>query len=80
MNKTANRFPPEMRELAVRLVFDNEGLHGSPWQAVMSISARIGCAPQTLNGWIKKAEVDSSKRAGISTDMADQLIALEREN
>ena len=48
-----------------------EGRHGSRWQAVMSISAKIGCAPQTLNEWVKEAEVDSGKRAGIPTDMAE---------
>jgi hypothetical protein len=64
----------------VRRVLDNEGQHGSRWQAVLSISARIGCAPQTLNEWVKQAEVDSGKRAGIPTDMAERMKALEREN
>ena len=80
MSKTTNKFSPEVRERSVRLVLDNEGQHGSRWQAVMSISAKIGCAPQTLNEWIKKAEVDSGKRAGIPNDMAEKMKALEREN
>ena len=46
----------------------------------MSISAKIGCAPQTLNEWVKKAEVDRGKRAGIPADMAEKMKALEREN
>ncbi len=49
MSKTTNKFSPEVRERAVRLVLDNEGQHGSRWQAVMSIAAKIGCTPQTLN-------------------------------
>jgi len=80
MSKTANKFSPEVRERAVRLVLDNEGEHGSRWQAVMSISAKIGCAPQTLKEWVKKAEVDSGRRAGIPTELADRMKALEREN
>ena len=80
MSKTTNKFSPEVRERAGRLVFDNEGQHASRWQAVMSISAKIGCTPQTLNDWIKKAEVDSGKRAGVPTDMAERMKALEREN
>ncbi|WP_222594449.1 IS3 family transposase, partial [Paracoccus denitrificans] len=70
----------EVRERAVRLVLDNEGQHASRWQAVMSIAAKIGCTPQTLNDWVKKAEVDSGKRAGIPTEMAEKMKALEREN
>lgn len=46
----------------------------------MSIAAKIGCTAQTLNEWVKKAEVDSGRRAGIPTEMAETMKALEREN
>ena len=80
MSKTTNNFSPEVRGRAVQLALDNEGQHGSRWQAVMSISAKIGCAPQTLNDWGKKAEVDNGKRPGVLSEMAEWMKALEREN
>ena len=80
MSKTTNKFSPEVRERAVRLVLDTEGQHPSRWQAVVSIAAKIDCTPQTLLEWVKKAEVDSGRRVGISSEMAEKMKALEREN
>jgi len=80
MSKTTNKFSPEVRERAVRLVLDNQGQHESRWSAILSISSKIGCAPQTLNEWVKKAEVDRGDRTGITTEMAEKMKALEREN
>ncbi len=80
MSKTTNKYSPEVRERAVRMVLDNAGHHESRWSAILSISSKIGCAPQTLNEWVKKAEVDSGRRAGIPSDLAEKMKALEREN
>jgi transposase len=77
---TTNKFSPEVRTRAVRMVLDHEGEHASRWASVVSIAAKIGCTPQTLNEWVKKAEVDSGRKPGLTTDMAAKLKALEREN
>ena len=75
----SNKFSPEVRERAVRMVQEHRGDYPSLWSAIESIAPKIGCVPQTLNEWVKKAEVDSGLRVGTATSDAQRIKELERE-
>jgi transposase len=79
MNKST-RYSPEVRERAVRLVFEHQGEHASQWAALSSIASKIGCTPETLRKWVRRAETDQGQRSGMTTDDRERLKRLEREN
>jgi transposase len=79
MNKKSNKFSPEVRERAVRLVCEQKGEHASTWAAVQSIAPMIGCTPQTLLDWVKRAQIDAGERDGVTTAEREHVKALERE-
>ena len=74
-----SKFSQEVRERAVRLVFDHRGQYGSQWEAISSIAEKIGCSAEALRKWVRRAEVDSGHRAGLTSDERVQLKDLERE-
>jgi transposase len=80
MSKTTNKYSTEVRARAVRMVLDHENEHPSRWATIESVAGKIGCAPQTLHEWVRKTEIDSGKRPGVTTDMVEKMKALEREN
>jgi len=75
-----SRFSPEVRERAVRMVFDSSGQHDSQWAAIRSIAAKIGCTAETLRKWVRQAERDAGVRPGLTTEERERLKQLEREN
>ncbi|MFN2217219.1 MAG: IS3 family transposase [Anaerolineae bacterium] len=79
MNKS-NKFSPEVRERAVRIVQEHRGEYPSLWAAVESIAPKIGCVPATLLEWVKRAEIDAGARPGTTTDEMQRIKDLEREN
>ncbi len=78
MNKS-NKFSPEVRERAVRMVQEHQGEYPSVWAAVQSIAPKIGCVPQTLLSWVQRHEIDSGVREGVTTAEAQRVKELERE-
>ena len=78
-SKKSNKFSPEMRERAVRMVQEHRGEYPSLWAAVESIAPKIGCVAQTLLEWVKRHEVDTGTRDGVSTIERERIKALERE-
>jgi transposase-like protein len=79
MNKTT-RYSPEVRERAVRMVFEHQADYESQWAAMSSIAAKIGCTAETLRKWVRQAERDQGRREGLTTSDRERLKALEREN
>lgn len=75
-----SRYAPEVRERAVRMVFEHRHEYPSQWAAITSIATKVGCTPETLRTWIRRTEVDSGQRPGLTTDERQHLKDLEREN
>ena len=74
------RYSQEVRERAVRMVFEPEGEHGSRWATLRSIASKIGCSPEALRKWVQRAETDSGQWSGVTSDEQARMKELEREN
>ncbi len=75
----ATRYPQEIRERAVRMVFEQQPEHRSQWATIRSVSAKFGMSAETLRAWVRRVEVDAGHRPGITTEERERLKVLERE-
>ena len=80
MSKYSKRYPVEVRERAVRLVFEHRDEYETKWGAMTSIAEKIGCSAETLRGWVRQAEIDRRERPGTTSVDAQRIKELEREN
>lgn len=74
------RYPQEVRERAVRMVFEHRDEHRSQWATICSIAEKFGMSAETLRSWVRRAEIDGGIRPGLTTEERERLKALEREN
>jgi transposase len=74
------KYPVELRDRAVRLVFEQQGEHGSQWEAICSVAAKLGPSAEAVRKWVRQAEIDGGVRAGTSSDESAELKRLRREN
>ena len=77
--KITPKYSPEVRERAVRRVQEHRGERPSLWAAIESMAPKIGCVPQTLHEWVRKQEIDTGLRDGVTRDERERIKALERE-
>jgi transposase-like protein len=74
-----NRYSPEMRERAIRMVAEHRNEYPSEWAAFTAIAAKLGMTPETLRTWVRRAQIDEGVRPGLTTDERQQLKDLEKE-
>lgn len=73
------RYPPELRERAVRMVHEAIAESGERVGAVTRVARQLGIGPESLRNWVKQADIDKGKRPGVTTEQQRRIAELERE-
>jgi transposase len=74
-----SKHSPEVRERAVRMVFDHAAEHPSQWAAIRSVGEKLGIRTESLRRWVRQAERDGGTRPGLTTTEREELKRLQRE-
>ncbi len=74
------RYPPELRERAVRMVLETSSERGERFGAVTRVAGQLGIGAESLRKWVHQAEVDGGRRTGLTTEERARMKELEREN
>jgi transposase len=75
----ATRYPPELRERAMRLVREHRDEHPSEWAAIQSVAGKLGMSSETLRKWLRQGAVDHGQRPGTTSAERGRIRELERE-
>src|SRR5690554_3271053 len=78
--KRLGKYPVELRDRAVRMVFEAEQYCGSQWEAIVSVAEKLGPTAETVRKWVRRVEIDEGRKPGLSSDERERLEGLEREN
>lgn len=79
MSKRSRRYPPELKERAVRMVFEHQSEYPSQWKAINEIGEKLGVHHESLRIWVRRAETDTGHRPGLTSDERERMKELERE-
>ena len=75
-----SKYDEQTRAKAVRLVHDHRGDYASEWEAIKTVSGRLGMNAETLRKWLRQTEVDQGQAEGTTTAAAKEIRELKRKN
>jgi transposase len=73
------RYPPELRERAVRMVHEQIAEQGERFGVISRVARQLGIGTESLRNWVNQAETDGGQRPGVTTEERRRIAELERE-